>query len=91
MTWILAIIATEALTELLLHSTPLGKLRACLSRWPFFKEIFECGWCLSLWVAVIVFGILIIRAEVILIPIVLHRLSNYLHVIYSLVKYARRS
>ena len=91
MKWALAVIATEAITELLLHSVLLDKPRAWLSKRPFFKELFKCGWCLSLWVGLFVFGLLLLRLEIILLPVVLHRLSNYLHAIYSFVKYAKRS
>jgi len=87
---ILAAIATEAITEILIHAGFLNKPRAWLSKVGFFKELFSCGWCLSLWVGLFVFGLLYLRLEIALIPIVIHRLSNYLHVIYSLVKYPRR-
>jgi len=90
MKWLIAIIAVEGLTEILLHSALFDKPRVFLSRFRYFKKLFECGWCLSLWVGFFVFGILLLGLEIFLVPIVLHRLSNYLHAIYSLVKYARR-
>lgn len=87
MKWALVVISVEALTELLLHSTLLNSPRSWLSRRPFFKSLFECGWCLSIWVSLFVFGLLLLRLEIILLPICLHRMSNYVHVFYSLVKY----
>jgi hypothetical protein len=90
MKWLIAIIAVEGLTEILLHSALFEKPRAWLSRRGFFGKLFKCGWCLSLWVGLFVFGIILLRAEIVLIPIVFHRISNYIHAIYSFVKYARR-
>ena len=87
---ILAVIAVEALTEILLHSALIKRPRAWLCRFNFFKELFSCGWCISLWVGLFVFGLLLLRLEIILVPIVFHRASNYLHAVYSFVKYARR-
>jgi len=88
--WALALVGTEAITELLLHSALLNKPRTWLCRFNFFKELFSCGWCLSLWAGLLVFGLLLLRLEIILVPIVFHRVSNYLHAVYSFVKYARR-
>lgn len=91
MKWALAVIGTEAIVEILLHSAILDKPRKLLSRLAFFKEMFKCGWCLSLWVGLFVFGLLLLRVEIVLVPIVFHRVSNYIHVIYSFAKYSRRS
>jgi len=87
---ILLVIAVEGLTEIILHSGLFAKPRVFLSRFRYFKKLFECGWCLSVWVGFFVFGILLLGLEIVLVPIVLHRGSNYLHVIYSFVKYERR-
>jgi len=86
MKWILAIIATEAITEILLHSDLFGKVRGFLSKFWFFNELFVCGWCLSFWVAIFVFILILKNLEIILIPIVIHRLSNYFHYCYGILR-----
>jgi len=89
LTLILGIISTEAITEILLHSELLDRPREFLLKLPFFKGLFNCGWCLSFWVALFVFGIMLLKLHIILLPIVLHRLSNYLHYFYGILKMKR--
>lgn len=89
LTLIFAVISTEAITEILLHSELLDKPRGFLLKLPFFGSLFSCGWCLSFWVALLVFGIIMLRIEIILVPIVFHRLSNYLHYLDSILKMKR--
>lgn len=84
--WVLAIIAVEALTELLVNAEILDKPRNAISKIRFFKELFDCGYCLSVWMALFVFGILLLKLEIVLVPIVIHRTSNYVHSIYSFLR-----
>lgn len=88
--YIFAAIAVEAITEILIHSTLLDKLRNALRKVGVFDDLFSCGWCMSVWAALFVFGLFVLRIEFVLAPIIMHRLSNYLHVIYNLVKYRDR-
>lgn len=77
---ILGVVATEALTELLIHAEPLDKPRDWLmSKVGFLHKLLSCGWCLSVWVALLVFAILWKGWWIVLMPIAFHRLSNYLH------------
>jgi len=86
---ILGVIATEALTEILLHSELLDRPRKFISKLPFLEALFSCGWCLSFWVGGVVFGIIILGLDIILLPIVFHRLSNFLHYGFSILKMRR--
>jgi len=90
MKWILAIVTTEAVVEILIHSELLDKPRQYLMNhsW-FFQKLFSCGWCLSLWIAAAVFGIVSAGWQIILVPIVIHRASNFLHLGYGLLKQIR--
>ena len=82
MKYLIAIIAVEAITEILLHSELFGWLRKV--RW--LNHLFDCGWCLSVWVAGLVFAIMLMGFEIVLLPIAIHRVSNYLHDIYGLLR-----
>ena len=86
MTWILAVIATEALVEFFVNAEIFDKTRKAISKVKFLKDLFECGYCLSVWMALFVFGILLLKIEIILVPIVIHRTSNYVHSIYSFLR-----
>lgn len=89
MKWILAVIATEGITEILLHSNLLEKIRTRLSKFWLFSEILSCGWCLSLWISIFVCSLIFLHLEIILVPIVIHRLSNYWHFGYGILKKIR--
>ena len=86
MKWLIAIIAAEALVELLSNAEILDKPRNFICKIGFFKQLFECVYCLSIWIAFVVFGILLLHLEIILVPIFIHRVSNYLHSVYSFVR-----
>ena len=76
----LGVVATEALTEMLVHSELFDKPRDWLmGKAGFFHKLLGCGWCLSLWVAVLVFAVILKGWWLALMPIAIHRLSNYLH------------
>jgi len=90
MKWILGIVATEGIVEVLIHSELLDKPRQYLmGRYWLFQKLLSCGWCLSLWVAVAVFGIVSVGWQIILVPIVIHRASNFLHMGWGILKMIR--
>ena len=76
---ILVTIATEAVTEILLMGEPFEWLRRLMFRHSFTAELFSCGWCLSVWVATGLFLLATLVSPIILMPIVIHRLSNLFH------------
>jgi len=83
-----AVILTELLTELLVKSVIFKPIRdriKGINGW--FKELFSCGYCVSVWAA---FGVVLLVQPVYnlvgtpwvdlpLTALVVHRLSNYLH------------
>jgi hypothetical protein len=77
---ILAAIAVEAVTEILIHSELFAWLRKLLPR------LMTCGWCLSLWIAAGVWGLIVIDLWPPIIVLVIHRLSNLIHEIYGRVR-----
>ena len=87
MKYIIAIIAVEALVEIWLESSLFDNLRAWLSKkhW-LIDEFIKCGWCISVWVAIFVFALIYIGLWVVLIPLAIHRVSNFIHDIDGLVK-----
>lgn len=86
---ILAIIATEAITEILLHSDLFTRPRNFLKRAWFFRKIFSCGWCLSVWVASVVCITIYLGLWWLLLPFLVHRLSNLFHVGYEIARKVR--
>ena len=86
---LLAIIFTEAVTELVVKSEFFYPLRKCLFNGrdnkiiKFFNNLFDCGYCFSVWVGMFVI-VLIFKFDNIFINyfiygIVIHRLSNIFH------------
>ena len=80
--------ATEAMVELLVKSKFFEHPRQFLSKWSWFKALINCGYCTSVWVAMI----FITAAPVCIIPLsrlhffnvlvtllVVQRLSNIMH------------
>ena len=90
MKWILGIIATEAITEILVNAEILDRPRRLVSRFWFPRKMLECGYCTSFWAGLFVFGVLLLRAEIVLVPIVFARLSNFLHDGFMIVKKEKR-
>jgi hypothetical protein len=84
--WIIGVFAVEAITEIIIHSELLDRPRNALKKIWFFDKLLSCGWCASFWTAVIVFGIISAGWQIILVPIVIHRASNFLHLVYSWIK-----
>jgi len=87
--WIVAIIAIEAITEILLHGTPFVWLRKLAAKNKYSNELLSCGWCLSFWVSLFVCSLVYFGLWILLIPIALHRLSNLLHYIWGIAQSLR--
>ena len=77
MKFIIAIIAVEAVVEILVHSPLFAWLRRLAP--PFFG----CGWCLSVWVAGGAFILLILGLWWVMIPLAIARMSNVFHEIFG--------
>jgi hypothetical protein len=87
--WLLAVIAVESLTEIVVHSELLQKPKTWIMRCGFFRELLSCPWCTSIWIGFGVFAVVMLKVEVVLIPFVVSRLSNYLHLGFGLLKRVR--
>lgn len=84
----LAVILVELFTELIVKSTIFKPIRRRIKQiGPWFKELFSCGYCMSVWVA---FGVVFLLqlsysftgirlVDLGLTAFIIHRLSNYLH------------
>ena len=91
MRWLALIIATEAVTEIIMAAelAPLVWLRKVASKITFFKELLQCGWCLSLWVATILLITVYLGGEIAVFLFAIHRLANLFHDGIELVKSAK--
>ena len=90
MKYLVLIIATEALVELWKKAMPLQGIRRKLTIWTPFLEIdgqhlFDCGYCLSVWVGAVVFISYSVFDGLIYFfgALAIHRISNYLHLAVS--------
>ena len=92
-----AIIATEAITELMTSSAVFEPLRKFFFKrkenklMDWIHELFDCGYCFSVWAAALCCVLLFIDHIVVdtfLIFMVLHRASNVLHDIFSKIKWS---
>ena len=87
MKWIVAIIAVEAIVEIFMGSALFEIFRAWASkRHELLDVLMNCAWCISVWVAIFAFALIYIGLWWLLIPLAIHRMSNYLHDIDSLIK-----
>ena len=77
MMWFVAVIAVEAVVEILLHSELFAWLRR--SRIP----LFTCGWCLSVWAAAGAFVLIVLGLGWLMIPLAIHRMSNVFHEMFG--------
>lgn len=88
--FILGAIATEALVEILIHSDLFKGPREWLkTRSGFFDALLSCGWCLSVWVAGGVLCVIAAGWTWILYVFIIHRLSNYLHMAFGVLRKIR--
>ena len=88
--YVLLIVFIEALTEILVESSIFSKPREALAlRSGFLGELIHCGYCTSVWVSASVAWVAplaftsIFLINYLLTVLILHRLSNLLHEIYS--------
>jgi hypothetical protein len=87
------VVATEALTELLAKSEIFSKFRELILKIPFLGEAIKCGYCTSVWVAILP-TIVVCSIETpmdhytqgfpspliwVIWLVFFHRMSNYLH------------
>lgn len=82
--WLLVVIATEAITEIIVNSEIFSGLRKFLSKSNFFGTLVNCGYCMSVWVALGTIWVLpklfeIVLFDIIIKVFVIHRLSNLWH------------
>jgi hypothetical protein len=91
MRYLLLIIAVEALTQLICKSELLEPLKLRVQAWgTFFEELLSCPYCISVWCA----GIILIVQEyvpIVVIILVLHRTSNFLHDLWGVILQAKIS
>ena len=90
--WILAIIATEALVELIttasIFDVPRAKLMA---KSPFLEELLACGYCTSVWIAAAFAWALpgtlgYWWLDILIKTLALHRASNIFHELRGLIQ-----
>jgi hypothetical protein len=92
LSWLMAIVAVEAATEIVVSSKIFFGLRNALFRAPlvgkFLGELFSCGYCFSVWVSAsiawalpgnILYGEHAFLFNVAIRTLALHRVSNLLH------------
>lgn len=88
MSLFITVLLTELITELVIKSIIFKPLRVKVkSISPWFKDLFSCGYCFSVWVA---FGVVFTLqlsynftgnpwVDLTIMSLITHRLSNYLH------------
>lgn len=85
---LIAAFATEAITQLLTKSEfssrflkkPLFKYRKKIKFFQFIHDILDCGYCTSVWAAIIpTIWLFTDHLDVVITILILHRLSNLLH------------
>jgi len=76
MKWVVAIVAVEAAVEILVHSPLFARLRR-------LGGPFDCGWCLSVWVAAAAFGLMILGLWWMMVPLAIARMSTVFHEMYG--------
>jgi len=87
---LLLIIVTEALVELICKAEIFERPRNWVKSWGWFtRELFECYYCMSVWVGIIVVTLYYIDniyLNILALGIVSHRLSNCLHLLFSIIR-----
>lgn len=86
---IFLVIATEAVTQILLDSELFERPRQFLSRVWLFRELLKCPWCSSVWVATGICLLTYFGYGIVIVPFVIHRLANIFHDLYGLLKRIR--
>jgi hypothetical protein len=93
---ILTILLVEALTELFFKAAPLQGIRKWLvAKTPFLNSeeqghLFDCKYCTAFWISA---GVVLIAifldyyvTRLLAYIIIVHRLSNFVHIIYSTIR-----
>jgi hypothetical protein len=95
---ILLCVFTEAVTELIFKAAPLQPIRLYIRNNTTFlyslsqdQHLLDCKYCVSVWVGFLTFLIYCLKEPHILLTILLysciiHRVSNYLHLGFSIVR-----
>lgn len=92
---IILVVACEALVHLWFHAAPLQPARDLLVRLtPFLysdrqgKHLLNCAYCMSVWIGFFVVGAYIFLPGALLVcgALAVHRLSNFLHLVFSLMR-----
>ena len=94
---VLAVLAAEALVELWKKAAPLQKIKDYIvSLTPFFystrqqTHMLECPYCFSVYVGVAMIAIILYVNDMIFMVIAgslaVHRVSNYVHLVFSLLR-----
>lgn len=84
-------VVVEGVTELLVNEMSIVQQRLwrrvqLQSRFPLLAEMAQCGYCTSFWVSLLICGVYGVHEWVGLAQlIVVWRLANYVHTVYSLV------
>jgi len=87
MKYLIAIIAVEAIVEILAESALFDNARVWIGKkHTLLDELVTCPWCMSVWVGAIVFALAYFGLWLILAPFAVHRLANYVHDTWSLAR-----
>jgi len=78
--WIFMAIATEAITEILAESSLFFEIRDKLSINRWLATLVNCGYCLSVWIASLVYLLYCCDLLWLIFPFVVHRMSNIVHI-----------
>ena len=89
---LLMVLCVEAIVFYMFYAAPLQRIRSSIINWtPFLRiggdHLFECKICLSFWVGVVLSILYIynININIIVYSLVFARLSNFVHLIFSLI------
>jgi len=86
MKYIMAIIAVEALTQLICKAELFDTPREKMMSWGWwFNDLLSCPYCVSVWSALFVIGLLVFYEYTFwfILLLVLHRVSNVFHDAYG--------
>ena len=84
------IIIVEALVELICKSEILERPREWIKSWGWFtNDLLSCYYCTSVWVGMTIAPLYFVNNKylyIICLGIALHRLSNYLHLLFGILR-----
>ena len=87
-------VSCEALVQLWFNAAPLSGIRVWLIKHtPFliseeYGNLFECRYCISVWIAVLltILYFMLPFSRYIVIALFIHRISNHFHLLFSLLR-----